>query len=50
MGVCTLDESERCVGCLRTADEIARWIDLSEAERERILIELPGRAARHGAG
>jgi predicted Fe-S protein YdhL (DUF1289 family) len=32
-----------CLGCARTLDEIARWGSMSDAERERILSELPGR-------
>ncbi len=32
-----------CKGCLRTLDEIARWGTMSDAERDRILAELPGR-------
>jgi hypothetical protein len=33
-----------CLGCRRTLDEIARWGQMSEAERERITAELPGRS------
>ena len=32
-----------CLGCARTLDEIARWGTLSDAERERIMAELPRR-------
>ena len=32
-----------CKGCFRSLDEIARWGAISDAERERILAELPGR-------
>ena len=49
MGVCTLDELDRCVGCLRTADEIVRWAEFSPAERERIMLELPRRPATNEA-
>jgi len=34
-----------CRGCHRTLDEIARWADLSESERVRIIMELPARGA-----
>jgi len=49
--VCTLDPaSGRCVGCGRSLDEIARWAQMSDAERARIMSELghrlpPRRAA-----
>jgi hypothetical protein len=32
-----------CTGCLRTLDEIARWGSMSDAERARIMAELPSR-------
>ena len=44
--ICTLDaRSGLCLGCGRTVDEIARWIEMSEAERARIIAELPWRLA-----
>lgn len=49
VGICTLDETDHCVGCLRTADEIVRWAEMSPAERERIMLELPSRGASHRA-
>jgi len=46
--ICTLDAGqERCIGCGRTLDEIARWASMSEAERERIMAELPARKAQN---
>jgi hypothetical protein len=41
-------ERGTCLGCHRTLDEIARWIQMSDAERERVLAELPAR--RSGTG
>ena len=39
--VCTVDPaSGRCVGCGRSLDEIARWAQMSDAERARIMSEL----------
>ncbi len=34
-----------CVGCGRTLDEIARWLDLGDAERAQIMVQLPSRLA-----
>lgn len=46
IGVCALDAAGRCRGCLRSIDEIARWKDMSDAERRHYLESvLPGRAA-----
>jgi hypothetical protein len=45
--VCIVDgESGLCLGCHRTLGEVARWSSLGEAERERVMAELPGRRAR----
>jgi uncharacterized protein len=44
--VCAVDpDSGLCVGCGRSLAEIASWIGLSEAERSRIMAELPQRLA-----
>jgi predicted Fe-S protein YdhL (DUF1289 family) len=39
--VCKID-SERgfCIGCLRTLDEIARWSQVDDSEKERIYSEI----------
>jgi predicted Fe-S protein YdhL (DUF1289 family) len=45
--VCALDaESGLCLGCHRTIGEIATWGRLDEAERDRVMAELPARRAR----
>ena len=42
--VCEMDPQRGlCLGCARTLDEIARWGSMSDAERERVMAELPGR-------
>jgi predicted Fe-S protein YdhL (DUF1289 family) len=42
--VCTIDpRTGLCGGCGRTLDEIAQWGSLSEAERRRVMAELPQR-------
>jgi uncharacterized protein len=42
--VCQMDPVRgRCLGCARTLDEIARWSQMSDAERSRIMAELPNR-------
>jgi hypothetical protein len=53
--ICTLDaRSGLCLGCGRTLDEIAQWRKLSDAERKRVMAELPARLAappqRNAAG
>jgi uncharacterized protein len=34
-----------CIGCGRSLDEIARWMDYSAGERVRIMAQLPARLA-----
>jgi predicted Fe-S protein YdhL (DUF1289 family) len=43
INVCSLDAQGFCVGCLRSADEIGRWLYMSAAEQWRLLEELAER-------
>ena len=44
--ICVLHPALRlCTGCGRSIDEIARWIGLTDAERSRIMAQLPARLA-----
>jgi predicted Fe-S protein YdhL (DUF1289 family) len=48
--ICVLDRETRlCIGCGRTGDEIGAWTTMSDAERQRIMDELPNRLARLAA-
>lgn len=39
-----MDAANRyCRGCQRTLEEIARWSDMSDAEREAVLAQLAAR-------
>jgi len=40
--VCRM-EGAHCAGCLRTLDEIVRWRDMSDAERDAVLAALASR-------
>lgn len=47
VGVCRLGADGLCVGCRRTPDEIARWRELGDAERLRLIRDvLPLRQER----
>jgi predicted Fe-S protein YdhL (DUF1289 family) len=52
--ICVLHPEARiCIGCHRTADEIARWSAMTAAERRAVMAELPNRApllARRAGG
>ena len=42
--VCRMDPTKDvCVGCWRTLEEIARWRDMNDAEREIVLFAVAGR-------
>ena len=43
VNTCRIDARGRCEGCARTLDEIARWTGMGEAERARVMRELPRR-------
>ena len=47
IGVCTLDGEGNCLGCHRTAAEIARWGQMGDDERLHLMeTVLPEREAR----
>ena len=44
VSICVLDPgSGHCLGCGRTADEIGRWVLMSEDERLALMARLPAR-------
>jgi predicted Fe-S protein YdhL (DUF1289 family) len=48
--VCVIDEeSGLCKGCLRTLEEIGRWGQMSESEREEIFSRLEKRKQQQAA-
>jgi predicted Fe-S protein YdhL (DUF1289 family) len=47
INVCAIDAGTGlCVGCSRSLDEIARWAMMTDAERQRVMRELPSRQAQ----
>ena len=43
INVCVLDADGLCRGCLRTGDEIARWISMGPAEQRKLIESLKDR-------
>lgn len=42
--VCVVHPTQSlCIGCGRSLDEIARWVDFDTAARVRIMTQLPAR-------
>ncbi|MDQ3189846.1 MAG: DUF1289 domain-containing protein [Pseudomonadota bacterium] len=46
ISICKMDaDSGWCEGCLRTIEEIARWSQMSDAQKREIWMQLPLRRA-----
>jgi uncharacterized protein len=43
INVCRLDANGLCVGCLRSGEEIGRWMAMSAAEQWQLLAQLAER-------
>ena len=43
--VCKLDDGDVCIGCLRTRDEIACWLRMTEEEKTQVNARLAGRVS-----
>lgn len=51
LGICAINQAAGvCIGCFRNVAEIADWLDYDDAARQRVLMELPARAASFRAG
>ena len=49
VGVCSLGDDGLCEGCFRTGAEIARWSQMNDDERLRLMERvLPDRELRRG--
>ena len=44
ISICTLDDNDVCMGCLRTLDEIVDWTMLSDDEKRGVLERVAQRA------
>lgn len=42
---CCLDKNDVCLGCGRTLEEILRWGDASDSDKQQILLEAKHRRA-----
>jgi len=48
--VCVMDAEDRyCLGCQRTLGEIARWGEMTDEERARVIAELAARKLQQPA-
>jgi predicted Fe-S protein YdhL (DUF1289 family) len=49
LSICTLDEDNQCMGCLRTLEEIKNWSLLKPAAQWALVEELADRRKSHMA-
>ena len=44
--ICVIDpQTDLCIGCARTRDEIGDWLEMSDATRAKVMNALPERMA-----
>lgn len=43
VSICALDESDVCIGCQRTGDEILRWTSMTDDQRRDVLRKVAER-------
>ena len=48
VNICTLDDENQCMGCLRTLEEIKAWSSLSGTQQWALVDELWVRARERG--
>jgi predicted Fe-S protein YdhL (DUF1289 family) len=46
VGICSYNQDGLCVGCLRNANEISDWFDLTDNEKQAVLNEIKTRAIK----
>jgi len=44
IGTCTIGPEGLCIGCCRSADEVAAWLSYTAEQRRAIMQGLPARA------
>jgi predicted Fe-S protein YdhL (DUF1289 family) len=49
LGICTLDDNNQCMGCLRTLQEIKGWALLKPDAQWALVEELAARRKSHKA-
>ena len=48
VNICRILPEGLCAGCARTLDEIARWGETDDADRDAVMAQLPARMAAIG--
>lgn len=46
--ICELDGRGLCIGCFRTREEIAGWLEMTEPERDTVIVALELRRPKPG--
>ena len=49
VSICVMNEATGwCIGCGRTLDEIARWGETNQTDRDAVMAQLPARMEKLG--
>jgi|TARA_B110000238_G_scaffold183046_1_gene209283 predicted Fe-S protein YdhL (DUF1289 family) len=43
VGICQYNKEDLCSGCFRTSKEITQWVDMTLAEKKKVINLLPSR-------
>ncbi len=47
VSVCALDSHDICIGCYRSAEEIASWVGMNDYERREVLLNTGARSRKN---
>ena len=47
VSVCALDSHDICIGCHRSAEEIANWVGMNDNERREVLLNTGVRSRKN---
>lgn len=48
VSICALDEDDICIGCYRSDQEIMRWREMDNHQRQQVLRQAEQRATHRG--
>jgi predicted Fe-S protein YdhL (DUF1289 family) len=48
--ICTYDEEKICIGCYRSAEEVATWDSLTNEEKQKVIDNTHKRREKKGGG
>lgn len=46
--ICTMDEDKVCIGCYRSAEEVAKWDSYTEEQKQQVITNTNQRRTEKG--